>query len=116
MNCNISAGGQELQDAVALTGQEKTTMPLLQCEVLEGPREGFKVVGVASIEGHSEYLTIDERFLVKRHNRYLLPVRIIGKDRQHDTLLVQLPYEADSGANRVWVKKDAVQEPDEVPA
>jgi hypothetical protein len=92
-------------------------MTLLECEILEGPRPAFKVVGVSSIEGHTEYLTIEERFLVKRNGRYLLPVSLIGKDRRHNTLLVQLPYEADSGANRVWVKGDTiVPEPDEVPA
>lgn len=92
-------------------------MDLLQCEVLEGPRSGFKVVGVASIEGHDEYLTIEERFLVKRRGQTLLPVGIVGKDRQHHTVLVQLPYEADSGANRVWVKEAALlKEPAEVSA
>ncbi len=92
-------------------------MTLLDCEILEGPRPGFKVVGVSSIEGHTEYLTIEERFLVKRRDRYLLPVAVIGQDRRYNTLLIQLPYEADSGANRVWVKNDAVvPEPDGVPA
>ncbi len=92
-------------------------MPLLRCEVLDGPREGFKVAGVASIEGFSEYLTIEERFLVKKRGDYLLPVSVVGKDKQHDTYLIQLPYQADSGASRVWVPRAAlVQEPDEAPA
>jgi hypothetical protein len=97
--------------------QKEKAMPLLHCEVQEGPRPGFKVVGVASIEGYSEFLTLEERFLVKRDGRYFLPVLIVGKDRQHNTLLVQLPYEADSGANRAWVKREAIlPETDEVPA
>jgi hypothetical protein len=92
-------------------------MALIPCEATEGPRPGFKVVGVASLEGHSEYLTIEERFLVRRGNDYLLPVRLIGRDRRYNTALVQLPVEADSGANRVWVKGEVVEEaPDEVPA
>lgn len=92
-------------------------MALVRCEVTEGPRGGFKTVGVPSIEGHTEYLTIEERFLVRRDNAYLLPVRLIGRDRRFDTVLVQLPVEADSGANRVWVKGNIVAEaPDEVPA
>ena len=92
-------------------------MPLLRCEVLEGPRAGFKVVGVPSIEGYTEYLTIEDRFLAKRGEQLLLPVSIVGKDRRHDTALVQLPSEADSGANRVWVKQEALTpESDEVPA
>ena len=92
-------------------------MILVHCEVSDGPRAGFKTVGVPSIEGRREYLAIEERFLVKRNGTYLLPVEAIGKDSRYETVLVQLPFEADSGANRVWVRSgDTVQEPSEVPA
>jgi hypothetical protein len=92
-------------------------MPFLQCEVTDGPREGFKSVGVPSIEGFMEYLSIEERFLVRQGDEYLLPVRKVGNDRTHDTALVQLPVEADSGANRVWVRNSLlVDSSNEVPA
>mgnify|MGYP000092791580 CR=1 FL=1 len=78
-------------------------MPLLQCDVLDGPRQGFKAIGIASIEGFTEYLTIEDRFLVDQDGEFFLPVRLVGKDNQHKTALIQLPVEADSGANRVWV-------------
>jgi hypothetical protein len=92
-------------------------MTLIPCDISEGPRSGWKAVGVKSIEGHTEYLAIEERFLVLRGNAYLLPVRLIGRDRRYNTALVQLPVEADSGANRVWVRGEVVQDaPDEVPA
>ncbi|HEV3262224.1 MAG TPA: hypothetical protein VG013_35555 [Gemmataceae bacterium] len=92
-------------------------MTLVRCEIFEGPRSGFKVVKVRSIEGHSEYLTIEDRFLVKQQDDYFLPVGVIGKDRQQGAVLVQLPVEADSGANRVWVSKDQLApKADEIPA
>ncbi len=92
-------------------------MALMRCEISEGPRANYKTVGVASIEGHTEYLAIEERFLVRQGGSYLLPVSFIGRDPRHKTALVQLPVEADSGANRVWVSAEAVTEaPDEVPA
>ena len=92
-------------------------MALLACEATEGPRPGYKTIGVASVEGHLEYLSIEERFLVRRDEGYLLPVRLIGRDPRHNTALIQLPVEADSGANRVWVKRESVTEaPDEVTA
>ena len=69
------------------------------------------------MEGFSEYLTIEDRFLVNRDGVPHLAVSVIGKDRRGNRTLIQLPYEADSGANRVWVPPDAVvSEPDEVPA
>jgi hypothetical protein len=92
-------------------------MALLNCEAMEGPRDGYKTIGVASIEGHTEFFAIEVRFLVRRGNDWLLPVQLIGRDRRYDTALVQLPVEADSGANRVWIKADAlIDAPDEVPA
>ena len=92
-------------------------MPFLQCEVTDGPRGGYKSVGVPSIEGFMEYLSIEERFLVREGDQYLLPVRRVGKDRTHNTALVQLPVEADSGANRVWVRNSLlVEAANEVPA
>lgn len=91
-------------------------MALLQCEVLVGLRAGFKEVEVSSVEGHKEYLALEERFLVRHEDDYLLPVRIIAQDRAQDIVLVQLPVEADSGANRVWVWRQHVIKGDEVPA
>jgi hypothetical protein len=92
-------------------------MALIQCEVADGPRTGFKTVGIPSIEGHTEYLTIEERFLVRRGDDFLLPVREISRDQQHGTSLVQLPVEADSGARRVWVWRASIDNTTkEVPA
>ncbi len=92
-------------------------MALVKCEVSEGPRAGVKSIGVRSAEGFFEYLAIEEGFLVPKDNSYLLPVRLIARDPAHKTALVQLPVEADSGANRVWVMGDILSNaPDEVTA
>lgn len=94
---------------------EGSDMAILRCEVTDGPRAGFAAVGVASVEGFTEYLTIEDRFLVVRGTDRLLPVWLVGWDPRHKTALVQLPVEADSGANRVWVWwADLIDAPDEV--
>ena len=91
-------------------------MELLKCDVTEGPRPGFKAVGVASIEGFVEFLSIEDRFLVTQGHECFLPVRVIGRGKKYDTVLVQLPVEADSGANRIWVSDQALSPTsDEVP-
>jgi hypothetical protein len=93
------------------------TMTLVKCEVSEGVRSDFKTVGVLSVIGHREYISIEERFLVKYDGGYVLPVEIIGQDTRYDNLLLQLPFEADSGANRVWVRSaDVITQPSEIPA
>lgn len=77
--------------------------------------EGLAVFSLS--DGHTEYLTIEERFLVRKGKSYLLPVRLIGRDQRHKTALIQLPVEADSGANRAWVKAETLEDaPDEVSA
>ncbi len=93
-------------------------MNFLHCEISDGPRQGFKTVGIESVEGYNEYLSIEERFLAKRCDEMRLPVSVIGQDRKQGIVLIQLPVEADSGANRVWVRKESVQDgvPDEVMA
>ena len=92
-------------------------MALVRCEVLEGPRPGFKTVGIPSITGNLEYLTIEEQFLSRYEGDLLLPVWVVGRDAHYQTALVALPDEADSGARRVWVRlSDLVFKPDEVPA
>ncbi len=91
---------------------------LVQCEVTEGPREGFKAVSVASVEGHVENFAIEERFLVRDDDdQFRLPVKVVGRDRNRKITLIQLPVEADSGANRAWVRDDVLSpSEDEVPA
>jgi hypothetical protein len=92
-------------------------MALVRCEVLEGPRPGFKTIGVPSAQGHSEYLTIEERFLARRGDELLLPIWVVGRDPRYGTALISLPDEADSGARRVWVRgSDLILTPDEMTA
>ena len=85
-------------------------MELIRCEVTEGSRAGFKAIGVQSVEGFAEFFTIEDRFLVEKNGDYLLPVRVIGKDPRYGTLLIQLPVEADSGANRVWISGEMIHD------
>ena len=53
--------------------------------------------GVDSIEGYTEFLAIEEHFLLKEGPEFLLPISIVGKDFCSGSILVQLPLEADSG-------------------
>ena len=80
----------------------------VHCQTSDGPRPGFLSVGVDSVEGYTEFLAIEERFLWSNGKDWYLPVAVVGKDSTHKTTLVELPLEADSGAKRVWVHDDAV--------
>jgi hypothetical protein len=84
---------------------------LLRCEVVDGPRNGFKAISIPSVTGEKEYLSIEEAFLVRCGSDLCLPVRLIGEDQSKGFYLIQLPVEADSGANRVWVNNNVFYEP-----
>ena len=83
-------------------------MEYVHCEASEGPRPGFMSIGIESVEGYTEFLAIEEKFLVSNGLDWYLPVAVVGKDSAHKTALVELPFEADSGAKRVWVHDEAV--------
>ncbi len=83
-------------------------MALVRCEVEEGARPGYVSVGVPGVQGRKEYLSMEDRFLVRHEDGLYVFVIVIGRDPRHGTLLVQLPTEADSGANRMWIASDSV--------
>ncbi len=93
-------------------------MTTVRCELVEpGQREDYRTVGVKSADGHLEYVSLEERFLEQRGQEWFLPVLlIIRPGKGVNKALVQLPFEADSGAKRVWVPADSVEEEAEVTA
>jgi hypothetical protein len=80
----------------------------VHCEISEGPRTGFLSVGIDSVEGYKEYLAIEEQFLVTNGPDSFLAIAVVGKDITNNTTLIELPFEADSGAKRVWVPNEEV--------
>jgi hypothetical protein len=82
--------------------------------ILEGPRHGFKTAAVQTAEGMTEYMTIEERFIKTQGGISYIPVLVVGEDPHKQVALIRLPVEADSGANRVWVRSSEVLEEDEV--
>jgi len=73
-------------------------------EVSPGLRESERTIGVKDFQGHYQYLRVDEDFLVQSGGAFFLPVGVVGESDGY--VLVELPHEADSGANRLWVSRD----------
>lgn len=87
-------------------------MTLVVCEVADGLRSSEAAVTVRDYAGRPEYLPVDRSLLARTNGRPLLAVRLVFKDEGKSAALIELPNEADSGANRIWVRladiKDAV--------
>ena len=70
-----------------------------------GLRDLERSVAVHDIPHQLHYLTVDADFLTPSGGNYYLPVYVVGQDAAKGMLLIELPIEADSGANRIWVYK-----------
>ena len=80
-----------------------TIYPEVECSATASTLHDTEVVGVADVTGNHQFLRVGRGFLTREAGRTFLPVLVIEVDQPRHRALVQLPYEADSGASRVWV-------------
>ena len=86
-------------------------MAQVLCEVSEGLRPTEVTVTIKDVHGRPQFLRIDRDFIVSEAGQSYLPVGVVHDDRTRGVVLIELPYEADSGANRLWVRlTDLLQE------
>jgi hypothetical protein len=80
-------------------------MAQLLCKSVEdGLRDAEATVTIEEHDKTPQYLPVDRGMLHKKGKDYYLSVRLLLVDKESDAALVSLPVEADSGANRIWVK------------
>ena len=80
-----------------------TIYPEVVCSATASSLHETEIVGVADITGNHQFLRVGKGFLTRDHGAVYLPVLVIELDQERHRALVQLPYEADSGASRIWV-------------
>lgn len=83
-------------------------MSLVLCEVKPGLREEEASVAVRDVDGRAQRLRVDKDFVVTRDHAQYLPIGVVAThpDPLKKAVLIELPHEADSGANRLWVPAD----------
>ena len=81
-------------------------MPYVQCEIRPGLRDTEVGVTVYDIDGRPERLRTDSDFVRNEGGSHYLPIGIIGRHPTEEKVLIELPLEADSGVNRIWVCND----------
>lgn len=97
-------------------------MASMICEVMDvSSQEPFKTVAVTTAPtdkgiGNKEFLQVPRSFIQKRGKVFWFPVIPVEIDTGRDAVLIQLPFEADSGANRVWVPLSSMLQSEEIPA
>lgn len=82
--------------------------------VSDGLRASEAVAVFRDYQGRRHFLRVERDFLSQINDQSFLPVGVVGVDPRTRLVLVELPHEAETGANRLWVKEDQLDKPLEV--
>jgi hypothetical protein len=87
----------------------------LRCdEITEGLRSSEVVAHIIDVRGRRHFIRVERDFLSDEKQGSYLTVGIVNFDPKTHFVLVELPHEAETGANRLWVKEEQLDKPVEV--
>lgn len=86
-------------------------MAYVLCTVSDGLRPSEVTAEVRDVNDRPQYLRVHREFVKNLNNAWFLPIGIVFHDRDKDMYLIELPHEADSGVNRLWVTSTSIFEP-----
>jgi len=79
------------------------------CEkVSRGMREVDAIATLRDYHGRRHFLHIEKDFLTCQDSHWSLPVALIHRDPRTGAALIELPQEAETGVNRIWVRAEDV--------
>jgi hypothetical protein len=91
-------------------------LPEVRCTIEDGIRDGDFTVKITDVNNKSQYIHVPQGMINQEGEIFYLPVGLVEIDRRERRVLIELPTEADSGANRMWVRFDALRQETRVPA
>jgi hypothetical protein len=80
-------------------------MTQVRCEISDGLRPTEATVAVADVKDRRQFLRVERDFLTAVEGQWFLPIGVVHDDRHSPWVLIELPHEADSGINRLWVAR-----------
>jgi hypothetical protein len=87
------------------------------CEqVSPGLRQADAIITLLDIQGRRHFLQIEKDLLVRQNGHSFLPVAVVHRDVTTGAFLIELPHEAETGVNRLWVSGDKILDAAEVQA
>jgi hypothetical protein len=96
--------------------RETTYLPQVRCEISEGLTDTDQTVCIQDIDGRKQYIHVLPSLVNWNADQPYLPVGIVQVDRHQGRVLIELPIEADSGTNRMWMPYGAFLIESGVPA
>ena len=95
---------------------ESTYLPQVRCEISEGLTGSDKTICVRDVDGRRQYIHVLPSLVNSVSDTPYLPVGVINVDYRNNRVLIELPIEADSGTNRMWMPIDVFRIESGVPA
>ena len=87
-------------------------MAQLLCDsISDGLRASEALAVFRDYDGRRHFIRVERDFLSWENSRHYLPVGIVGVDRRQGLVLIELPHEAETGANRLWVRPNQLDAP-----
>lgn len=87
-------------------------MAKIRCHnVSEGLRPSEALASFVDFHGRTHSIRVERDFLSEQEGHAFLPVGIVHVDPKNKAVLIELPHEAETGANRLWVKQEQLDEP-----
>jgi hypothetical protein len=87
-------------------------MSKIRCEsIADGLRASEALAIFRDYQGRKHYLRVERDYLSQENGVYFLPVGVVHVDPRTSLVLIELPHEAETGANRLWVNQDQLDEP-----
>lgn len=79
-------------------------MAKVRCEnVSEGLRASEVVASLRDYHGRRHFIRVERDYLSEVRGTFYLPVGVVHADPRTKAVLIGLPHEAETGANRLWV-------------
>jgi len=92
-------------------------MAKIRCtSVSEGLRASEALAGLQDYQGRRHFIRIERDYLSQQNGAIYLPIGIVHIDPRTKAVLIELPHEADSGANRLWVDISSICQLEAAPA
>jgi hypothetical protein len=84
----------------------------LRCEeVKRGFRDSEVIAYFRDYEGRRHHIRVERDFLSDVDGKIYLPIGVVHVDPRTNLVLIELSHEAETGANRLWVTQDQLDEP-----
>jgi hypothetical protein len=84
--------------------------------VSRGLRAADVIATLRDFHDRNHFLQIEKDFLSQDNGHSYLPVSLVQRDPQTGAVLIELPHEAETGVNRIWVRAADLLGMSEVPA